>query len=381
MKNIYLLGATGSIGMQVLDILKLYKSFNLKSISVGHNIKRAREIIREFEPEFVSVIKKEDCVTLQQEFPKICFGYGEEGLIEAATHSDEDGYLVNAVVGMVGLKPTIAAINKGRTILLANKETLVVGGEIITKLARENNVDIIPIDSEHSAIFQALQGNDYKEISRLIITASGGSFRDKSRSDLENVTLDDALKHPNWEMGAKITIDSSTMVNKGLEVIEAHFLFDVPYERIETILHYESIIHSLVEFNDYSTLAQMSYPDMRIPIQYALTYPKRIDFAYGKPLKLEEIKTLSFKKIDYDRFPLLKLAYEVGKLRGVMPTVYNASNEEAVNLFIKGKINYLDIEKIIFEAVNNANNIINPTIDDIIKVASNVREDIRKKYR
>lgn len=381
MKNIYLLGATGSIGTQVLEILDYKKDLNLKSISVGYNLKKAKKIIEKYNPEFVSVIKKEDCEQLQKEFPLLNVGYGEDGLINAATYSDEEGFLINAVVGMVGLKPTIAAINRGRTILLANKETLVVAGEIITKLAKEKNVDIIPIDSEHSAIFQCLEGRKIDEVSRLIITASGGSFRDKTRDELKTVTIKDALNHPNWDMGAKITVDSATMVNKGLEVIEAHFLFNIPYNNITTLIHNESIIHSMVEFKDFSTIAQLSYPDMRIPIQYALTYPNKEAFPFGRPLKLEDLKCLSFKNMDFNRYPLLKLAYEVGKLGGIMPTVYNASNEEAVRLFIEGKINFLEIENIIFESINNANNIIKPSIDDIIKIATFVKEEINNKYR
>lgn len=381
MKNIYLLGASGSIGQQTIEVLRFYRDqFCLKSIAVGKNIDYARQIINEFDVEYVSVKEESDAKILASEFPNIKFGYGQEGLIEAATFSNEDGLLVNAVVGMVGLEPTIKAIQKKRDILLANKETLVVGGEIITRLVKEHNVKLIPIDSEHSAIFQALNHENIHDVKRLIITASGGSFRDYSRSQLASVSLEDALKHPNWSMGAKITIDSATMVNKGLEVIEAHYLFDIDYEKIETIIHPESIIHSMVEFVDNSIIAQLSNPDMRIPIQYALSYPKRFSYNLSKSLDFNQLKYLSFKDMDYERFPLLKLAYEVGHAGGVMPVIYNASNEVANELFRQGKINFLDIEKIIFEAVKNNKNIINPTLEEILAVDKKIRNDIYKKY-
>lgn len=377
--NIYLLGATGSIGTQVLEVIR-GKNYQVKSLSFGKNITKACAIIEEFKPEYVATLSKEDMDSLSKLYPYLQLGYGEEGLINAATYGNEEGVLINAVVGMVGLKPTIAAIKKKRNILLANKETLVVGGEIITKLAKENNVKLLPIDSEHSAILQCLHHRQKEEIASLIITASGGAFRDKTREELNEVTLDDALKHPNWSMGSKITVDCATMVNKGLEVIEAHFLFDIPYDKIKTIIHKESIIHSMVEFKDHTVLAQLSQPDMRIPIQYALTYPNKVDFNLSLPLDFNKLNNLSFQAMDYNRYPCLRLAYEVGKLGGIMPAVFNASNEEAVNLFINNKISFLDIETIIFDAVKNAKNIINPTLDDIIKVAESVKEDIRNKY-
>lgn len=376
--NICLLGATGSIGTQVLDVIRT-NGYQLKAISFGKNIKKAIEIIEEFHPEYICTQTQEDLNILFKLFPHCQYGYGEEGLISAATYGEE-GIVINAVVGMVGLKPTIAAINKKRNILLANKETLVVGGEIITKLAKEKGVKLIPIDSEHSAILQCLHGRNNEEIESLIITASGGAFRDKKRDELKDVTIEDALKHPNWLMGPKITVDCATMVNKGLEVIEAHYLFDIPYDKIKTVIHRESIIHSMVEFKDRSVLAQMSFPDMRIPIQYALTYPQKLVYDLSPRLDFNTISQLTFKEMDFNRYPCLELAYKVGKLGGIMPTVFNASNEEAVSLFINKKIGFLDIETIIFDSVKNAKNIINPTIDDIIKVEQSVREDIRKKY-
>ncbi|HEY8445435.1 MAG TPA: 1-deoxy-D-xylulose-5-phosphate reductoisomerase [Bacilli bacterium] len=380
MKNIFLLGATGSIGTQVLEVIKQLENYQVKSISVGKNINKAITIIEQFNPEFVSVLQEDDCLYLQKQYPKIKFAYGEEGLIEAATYSNEYGYLVNAVVGMVGLKPTIAAINKGRDILLANKETLVVGGEIIKKLVKEKNVKLIPIDSEHSAIMQCLEGRSSDEVSKIIITASGGSFRDKSRDELKNVSINQALNHPNWQMGAKITIDSATMVNKGLEVIEAHFLFDVPYQKIETIIHRESIIHSMVEFIDRSVIAQLGIPDMRIPIQYALTYPHKENNSISSPLDLASLKQLTFQKMDFDRFPCLKMAYDAGFKGGLMPMVYNTSNEEAVKLFLEGKIAFLEIEKIIEKMMKKVDNIDSPSLDQIFEASEYVRRVIRSDY-
>lgn len=315
MKNIFLLGASGSIGKQVIDILKMYpEKYNLKAVSVGENIDYLKQILREFNVEFASVKNKEDLLELEKEFPHINFGYGDDGLIQVATYSNENGVVINAVVGMVGLIPTIEAIKKRRDILLANKETLVVGGTIITKLVKEYQVNLIPIDSEHSAIFQALNGENKNNIKRIILTSSGGSFRDLTREELKNVTLQDALQHPNWNMGAKITIDSATMANKGLEVIEAHFLFGVNYDQIETVLHPESIVHSMVEFVDHSTIMQASFPDMRIPIAYALSYPDRYPTNISRPMDFSKSFNLTFKPMDFNRYPLLKLAYQVGKV-------------------------------------------------------------------
>ncbi|HQD92374.1 MAG TPA: 1-deoxy-D-xylulose-5-phosphate reductoisomerase [Bacilli bacterium] len=381
MKNIFLLGASGSIGKQVIDILKMYPDkYNLKAVSVGENIDYLKQILREFNVEFASVKNKEDLLELEKEFPHINFGYGDDGLIQAATYSNENGVVINAVVGMVGLIPTIEAIKKRRDILLANKETLVVGGTIITKLVKEYQVNLIPIDSEHSAIFQALNGENKNNIKRIILTSSGGSFRDLTREELKNVTLQDALQHPNWNMGAKITIDSATMANKGLEVIEAHFLFGVNYDQIETVLHLESIVHSMVEFVDHSTIMQASFPDMRIPIAYALSYPDRYPTNISRPMDFSKSFNLTFKPMDFNRYPLLKLAYQVGKVGGIMPVVYNASNEVANELFRKGKISFLAIEDIVFDAVNNTSNILNPTLEEILAIDKQVRQKIYQKY-
>ena len=282
---------------------------------------------------------------------------------------------------MIGLKPTINAILKGRTILLANKETLVVGGEIIEKIKKDMDVKIIPIDSEHSAIMQSLEGHTKDEVKELIITASGGAFRDKTRDELENVTIEDALKHPNWAMGKKITVDCATMVNKGLEVMEAHFLFSMPYEKIKTVLHFESIIHSLVKYNDGSIICEMAKPDMRIPIQYAITYPKKCDFKLDSALDIDNLN-MSFKKMNFERYPMLELAYKVGKMGGLMPTVYNSTNEACVKLFIDKKIKFLDIEKIIskmcasYEKINKKD----VSLEDVISLDKKIKEEVLSNY-
>lgn len=350
-KKIALLGATGSIGTQTLDVIRTHRDeFSLVSMSVGQNIDKAREIVAEFQPRILSVSKKEDYEVLKDEFLNITIVYGEEGLIEVATCSEAD-VVVTAVMGSVGLFPTIEAIRARKTIALANKETLVTAGHLVMKEAQEYGVSILPVDSEHSAIYQCLQGENMKEINRLIITASGGSFRDKTRQELEGVTVEEALNHPNWSMGAKITIDSATMMNKGLEVIEAHWLFNMPYEKIDVLLHKQSIIHSMVEFHDRSVMAQLGTPDMRVPIQYALTYPNRMVLP-STPLNLAEIGTLDFAKMDFERYRCLSFAFEAGKTGGTMPTVLNAANEQAVALFLEGEISFLQIEDVIEKALN-----------------------------
>lgn len=381
MKNLYLLGATGSIGTQTLEVISSSNiPIRLVSMSFGDNIDKAKKIIEKFKPKYVCSKSIESAEIIKKEFPNIEVGYGDSGLIKASTYqyyNDGEDVVLNAVVGMIGLIPTIEAIKKRRTILIANKETLVVGGEIITKLIKEYNVTMLPIDSEHSAIFQCLEGRKKEEVSKLIITASGGAFREYSRDELENVTIEDALKHPNWLMGKKITVDCATMVNKGLEVIEAHFLFDMPYEKIETIIHKESIVHSMVAYNDNTIIAQMGKPDMRIPIQYALTYPSKNFFPLDSCLSMNNID-LSFREMDFSRYPMLKLAYNVGLMGGIMPTVFNASNEEAVWLFINKKIKFLEIEDIINYCVNNTKNIENPSIEDILEVDRSTRAMVWK---
>lgn len=384
MKKMFLLGATGSIGLQVLDVVRTLKDIEIVSISFGNNIEKAKEIIDEFKPKYVSCMSRENASTLKSIYKDIEIEDGLSSLIKAATYGDDskDCYVLNAVVGMVGLRPTIEAIKLGRTILLANKETLVVGGELIESMKKDYDVKLIPIDSEHSAIMQCLSGRKKEEVSELIITASGGAFRDKTRSELESVTIIDALKHPNWAMGKKITVDCATMVNKGLEVIEAHFLFGIDYENIKTVLHFESIVHSMVKYKDASIIAQMAKPDMRIPIQDAITYPNKQEYKLDDCLDIYG-KSLTFKKMDFERYPMLELAYEVGKMGGLMPTIYNSSNEVANKLFCDGKISFLDIEKLISNACdyfmhqNKKNN----TLDDILKMDELVRLYINKNYK
>lgn len=379
MKVINLLGATGSIGRQVLDIVADNPAFKIGAIAVGKNIDLTRNIIQVHQPSLVSVLEADDAIKLEQEFPRTVFVYGEEGLLQASTYG-KNAILVNAVVGMVGLKPTIAAIKNRQTILLANKETLVVGGEIINKLVKEYQTTLLPIDSEHNAIFQCLIGRKKEEVKKIVITASGGAFRNKTRDQLAFVKKEDALQHPNWSMGAKITIDSATMVNKGLEVMEAHYLFDLPYEQITTVLHPESIVHSMVEWRDGSVSALLSQPDMRLPIQFALYYPKNSNPPYQHCLDWTASRELHFQPMDLNRYPLLNLAYHVGKEGGILPAVYNASNEEAVSLFLENKISFLDIENIIVHAVGNAKNKKNPTIDDIMDSSQAIRNEIKQTY-
>lgn len=376
MKKIILLGANGSIGTQTLDVIK-DKEFKVVGMSVGHDLELAKKNIAEFNPEIVCTRTFNDMLQLQKEF-NMKIVYGDEGLIQVATYMpNEEILLVVALVGSIGLVPTVKAIEIGRNIALANKETLVMAGDIVMDLAKKHHVTIFPIDSEHSAIYQSLVGENKEDVKRLMITASGGSFRDLSREELLNVTLSDALKHPNWQMGAKITIDSSTMMNKGFEVIEAHHLFDIPYEKIDTILHPESIIHSMVEFKDSSIKAQMGVSDMRIPILYALTYPNRV--VYDNNLSLIN-RNLTFKELSFERFPCLKMAYEAGMKGNIYPTVLNASNEAAVNLFQQGKISYLAIEKIIAEALANTKEVEELSLDIILKVNKEVQEEILIKY-
>lgn len=374
MKKISLLGATGSIGTQTLDIIQSNpEQFKLVSFSAGLNITKVREITAEFQPQIVSVMRQEDAQTLQVDFPSTRFVYGKEGLILVAAHAGAD-MLVNAVIGSVGLEPTLHAIQEGITIAISNKETLVAAGDIVIREAKKKNVALLPVDSEHSALFQSMNGENSKRISRLILTASGGSFRDLTREQLKDVTVQQALAHPNWSMGNKLTIDSATMMNKGLEVIEAHHLFNMPYDQIDCLLHKESIIHSMVEFEDTSVIAQLGSPDMRVPIQYAMTYPDRIPMQNAKPLRLEDIGTLHFEKMDYTRFKALALAYEAGRKGGTLPTVMNAANEVAVQLFMNGKIPFIQIEEIVEKMMDQHQTVSSPNLDVILEVDSSTRK-------
>lgn len=381
MKNISILGATGSIGIQSLDVIKNNPhKFKLNSISIGENITKLREILKHFSPELVCLKNKDDFERMHTEYPNIKFTYGNEGLLEIATFNKSDT-IINSLVGNIGLLPTIYAIESHKNIALANKETLVTAGHIINKKIKQYNVELIPLDSEHSAIFQCLNGKTHEDIKNIILTASGGSFRDKTREELKNVTIEDALKHPNWSMGAKITIDSATMANKGLEIIEAHFLFNVDYQNIKVILHRESIIHSMVEFNDSSIIAQLGTPDMRVPIQYALTYPDRIQNKNFKPLNFEEISSLNFSKVDLSRYPCVKMAFDAGKLGGTATTVFNSSNEEAVRLFLTKKISFLDIENLIEKSLSYYGVIENPDLNTIIELDKEVKSFVYEKSK
>ena len=380
MKELILLGASGSIGTQTLDIVREFNDkFQVLGLSVGSDLEKAKKIIEEFKPKMVVTKTLEDLNELKSLFKDIDFDYGDNGLINLATFEKENlnVTLVVALVGTVGLLPTIEAIKVKRNIALANKETLVIAGEIVMNLARENNVTIFPIDSEHSAIYQGLVGENHNDIKKLIITASGGSLREYSREALAKVTKEEALAHPNWKMGAKITIDSATMMNKGFEVIEAHHLFNVGYDKIETIIHKESIIHSIVEFNDSQMKAQMANSDMRMPILYALSYPQRLE--YQNELNLVG-KNLTFEQMDFDRFPCLKMAYEAAIKGNIYPTVLNASNDCAVRLFLEDKISFLMIEEIIKEALSEATSVSELSLEVILETEKNVREKIIKKY-
>ena len=375
-KKISLLGATGSIGVQTIDILTHNPAqFELVSFSAGRNITEVEKLVAQFSPKMVSVIDKEDAERLQTLFPQTTFVYGREGLIEVAAHNGAD-VLVNAVIGSVGLEPTLAAIREGISIAIANKETLVAAGTIVMAEAKKYNAPSLPVDSEHSALFQSLNGENPKEITKLMLTASGGSFRHLQREELANVTVEEALAHPNWSMGNKLTIDSATMMNKGLEVIEAHHLFNVSYDDIEVLLHKESIIHSMVEFHDTSVMAQLGSPDMRVPIQYALTYPNRIPMQNPKRLRLDEIGQLHFEKMDLNRYRALALAYEAGRTGGTLPTAMNAANEVAVSLFMQGEIAFLTIDELVERAMNEHECIQTPTLEEILAVDRQTRKSV-----
>ncbi|WP_461200461.1 1-deoxy-D-xylulose-5-phosphate reductoisomerase [Anoxybacillus sp. TBDG-1] len=380
MRAISLLGATGSIGMQTLDVIRTHRdAFRLVAFSAGRNIEQARHIIEQFSPKVVCVAQKEDAHMLQSEYTgRVRIVSGEDGLVEVATVQEAD-IVVNAVVGSVGLVPTLRAIEAKKTIALANKETLVTAGHLVMKHAADYGVTILPVDSEHSAIFQCLQGEQQKNIECIILTASGGSFRDRTREQLQYVTVEEALKHPNWSMGAKITIDSATMMNKGLEVIEAHWLFQLPYEQIDVLLHKESIIHSMVQFHDGSVIAQLGTPDMRVPIQYALTYPDRFPL-HNERLNLAQVATLHFQKVDMNRFRCLQFAYEAGKIGGTMPTVLNAANEEAVAAFLAGRISFLAIEQCIEKAMERHVPIAHPDLETIHAVDLETRRYVKSLH-
>ena len=373
MKNISLLGSTGSIGKQTLEVAAANPDkMKIRVLAAHTSDTILEEQIRAVEPDFAVLTDKEAAARLKARYNgKTEILAGEEGLLAAATYSEVDTVLAS-MVGYAGLRPTMAAINCGKNIALANKETLVAAGSLVMEAVAKNNVSLTPVDSEHSAIFQALQGGKEDEVKRLLITASGGPFRGKKRSELETVTLAQCLNHPNWSMGKKITVDSSTLANKGLEVIEAHWLFNMPYEKIDVVVHPQSIIHSLVEFCDGSVIAQLGEPDMRLPIQYALSYPCRYHKAFDQ-LDLIKAGTLTFEAPDMEAFPSLRIAIDCGKAGGTLPCVFNAANEEAVYAFLDNKIKYLDIPYITEKVASLHQNIAVPCIEDIERADAEAR--------
>lgn len=380
MRSISLLGSTGSIGTQTLDVIRNNKDINVAALAAGTRVKELADQIREFKPSLACVATEEgarELKTLVADMD-VKIVYGDEGLVEAATIQSAD-IVLTAVVGMMGIVPTIEAIKARKDIALANKETLVTAGHIIMRLAKECNVQIYPVDSEHSAIFQSLNGENRSEVSKILLTASGGPFRGKTIEDLKNVTVEDALNHPNWAMGKKITIDSSTMVNKGLEVMEAQWLFDVPVEKVQVIVQPQSIIHSMVEFVDGGIMAQLGSPDMRLPIQYALYYPHR-RFLNTQKIDFYELGKITFEKPDFETFKGLRLAYEAAGKGGNVPTAFNAANELAVAAFLDRKIKYLDIPDMIEYAMNNIKFIDNPSVDEILATERSVYEMIESRW-
>ena len=380
MKKIAILGSTGSIGTQTLEVARENGDIQVLGLAAGNNIKLLETQIREFQPRLVAVWKEEKAKELRELVKdlEVKVVYGMEGLLEVA-RMEETETLVTAIVGMIGIRPTIEAIKAGKDIALANKETLVTAGHIIMPLAREHQVSILPVDSEHSAIFQSLQGNQRGELHKILLTASGGPFRGKKREDLVNIQVEDALKHPNWEMGRKITIDSSTLVNKGLEVIEVKWLFDVDIEQIQVVVHPQSIIHSMVEYVDGAIMAELGTPDMKLPIQYALYYPER-RFLPGERVDFYTLSQLTFEKPDLDTFYGLRLAFEAGKAGGSLPTVYNAANELAVSKFLERKIGYLQIPEIIETCMAAHKNILNPSVEEILQTEQAVYEQIESRW-
>lgn len=378
MKKIAILGSTGSIGTQTLEVVRNNKDIEVAGLAAGSNITLLEKQAREFRPKKVCVWSKEKAkeLSIRLKDTEIQVLSGMEGLLEIA-EMKESQILVTALMGMIGIRPTIAAIRAGKDIALANKETLVTAGHLIMPLAKEYKVRILPVDSEHSAVFQALNGEDANKINKILLTASGGPFRGKKREELEHILPEDALKHPNWTMGKKITIDSSTLVNKGLEVMEAKWLFDVDLDRIQVVVHPQSIIHSMVEFADGGIIAQLGTPDMRLPIQYALYYPSR-KYLQGDRLDFAGLSSLTFEKPDLDTFIGLRLAFEASKTGGSMPTVYNAANELAVSKFLEGKIKYLQITELIEACMEEHRVIKSPSVDEILEVEQNTYEFIKK---
>lgn len=382
MKNISILGSTGSIGTQTLDVVRANGDINVVALAAGRNIDLIEKQIVEFSPELVSLWSDEDAKELENRLKghniNIEIMSGMDGL-KAVASIDKAEVVVSAVVGMIGICPTIAAIEAGKDIALANKETLVTAGHIIMKMAADKGVKILPVDSEHSAIFQSMQGNKREQVSKLLLTASGGPFRGWTREQMKGVKLEDALNHPNWSMGRKITIDSATMVNKGLEIIEAKWLFDVDIDDIEVVVQPQSLIHSMVEYVDGAIIAQLGTPDMKLPIQYALYYPDRKMLA-GDRVDFSVLKQIQFERPDMDNFRGLALAREAGKTGGSMPTVMNAANEKAVSLFLNRKIAFLTITDIMEDCMNRHKLIHNPSLDEILSIEKDTYDYIEEKY-
>ncbi len=381
MKKIAILGSTGSIGTQTLDIVREQGDIKVTALAAGSNIGLLEKQIREFQPKLAAVWDEKHAQELRTRIRDLDVDVysGMEGLIAVSTEEEAE-ILVTAIVGMLGLRPTVAAIKAGKNIALANKETLVTAGHLIMPLAKECDVSILPVDSEHSAIFQSLNGEEGNRIAKILLTASGGPFRGKKRQELMNMQVEDALKHPNWSMGRKITIDSATLVNKGLEVMEAKWLFDVEPEQIQVVVHPQSVIHSMVEYEDGAVIAQLGTPDMRLPIQYALYYPKRRPLS-GKRLDFYELSNLTFEKPDTENFEGLSLAMEAMKQGGNMPTVFNAANERAVALFLDRKIGFLEITEIIAESMNQVKYREQPSLEEILDTEQATYEFIESRWK
>lgn len=379
MKKIAILGSTGSIGTQTLEVVRENKDIEVLGLTAGSNIMLLEEQIREFHPKVAAVWDEKKAEDLRARVADVDVRIvaGMDGLIEVSVLEGVE-ILVTAIVGMIGIRPTIEAIKAGKDIALANKETLVTAGHIIMPLAKERNVSILPVDSEHIAIFQSLQGNERKAVKKILLTASGGPFRGKSEEDLLDIRVEDALKHPNWSMGQKITIDSSTMVNKGLEVIEAKWLFDVDVDQIQVVIQPQSIIHSMVEYVDGAVMAQLGTPDMKLPIQYALYYPER-RYLPGDRLDFWSLSKIDFEKPDMDTFYCLELAYKAGREGGSLPTVFNAANELAVKKFLNREIKYLEIMQLIEDCMKAHKNIKNPTLEQILETEMETYERIESR--
>lgn len=379
MRHLAILGSTGSIGTQTLEVVDDNEDMKVVSLAAGSNIDLVEQQIRKYHPEVVCIYQEDKARELARRVTDetVSVLYGMDGLIACATAASAD-VVVAAVVGMIGIRPVIEAIRCGKDIAFANKETLVTAGHIIMPMIRKYQVLLTPVDSEHAAIFQCLNGEHHGEIAKILLTASGGPFRGRKKEELASVTVEDALRHPNWTMGRKITIDSSTMVNKGLEVMEARWLFDVDYDHIQVVIQPQSVIHSMVEFVDGAVMAQLGTPDMKLPIQYALTYPQRRNLP-GERLDFSKLTDITFEKPDPDTFRGLSLAYQAGREGGSMPTVFNAANEKAVAMFLNREIGYPDIPRIIEEAMMDHRKIADPSLEEILAVEAEVYAKIEKR--